>query len=68
MAKLRRGLEKWRVQFDLDRLAADVKAAYWAYSVDTLEKMWAYKSVVMQKIIDADGGNYYDRRKQPRSE
>lgn len=28
----------------------------------------AYKSIIMQKIIDADGGNFCDRRKQPRGE
>ena len=63
MAKRRRGLEKQRLQFDLEQLAADVKAAYDDYSVEKIEQMWAYKSVIMQKIIDADGGNWYDRRK-----
>ena len=51
------------MQFDLEQLAADVKAAFASYDTNTIENMWAYKSVIMQKIIDADGGNFYDRRR-----
>jgi len=68
VAKRRRGLEKQRLQFNLEQLAADVRAAYDEYSVEKIEQMWAYKSIIMQKIIDADGGNWYDRRKRSRDE
>lgn len=57
VAKRRRGVERGRAQFDLDRLAADVEAAFSEYSVATLDHMWAYKSELMLKIIEADGGN-----------
>lgn len=63
VAKRRRGSELRKVQFDLDRLAADVQAAYKAYDTETIERMWSYKSVIMHKIIEAEGGNYYDRRR-----
>ena len=62
VAKRRRGIERGKVQFDLERLAADVEAAFKAYSVDTLDHMWAYKSELMLKIIEAEGGNWYDKR------
>jgi hypothetical protein len=52
----------------LPQRAYDVRAAYDEYSVEKIEQMWAYKSIIMQKIIDADGGNYYDRRKRARGE
>ena len=64
VAKNRRGLELSKQQFDIERLCDDVRRSYDEYSVETIERMWAYKSVVMQKIIDAEGGNYYDRRKR----
>ena len=38
--------------------------AFAAYSPDTLDGMWAYKSEVMQKIIEAEGGNWYDKPKR----
>ena len=68
VSKRRRGNELRLVQFDLQRLADDVQAAYKAYSHDTIEKMWAYKTVIMQKIIDAKGGNLYDRRRPKEEE
>ena len=52
-------------EFDLEQLAADVRAAFEAYSPDTLDSMWAYKSEIMQKIINCNGGNCYDRRRAP---
>eukprot|EP00908_Phaeocystis_cordata_P022995 Transcript_5426.p1 GENE.Transcript_5426~~Transcript_5426.p1 ORF type:complete len:449 (-),score=91.39 Transcript_5426:187-1533(-) len=61
--KLRRGDDIRKVQFDLQKLSDDVVAAYDAYPPTTIEKMWSYKSVVMQKIIEAEGGNFYDRRR-----
>ena len=63
VAKRRRGIEKQKLQFDLERLQEDVEAAFKAYPAETLEGMWAYKSEVMQKIIEADGGNWYDKRR-----
>ena len=58
VAKRRRGLERGKTQFDLERLADDVQAAFKAYSHDTLDQMWAYKSELMKKIVEADGGNW----------
>ena len=63
VAKQRRGIENDQTQFDLEKLSEDVQAAFAAYSPDTLDAMWAYKSEVMQKIIEAEGGNWYDKRK-----
>jgi len=63
IAKLRSGSEKRLVQFNLEQLAADVREAFWAYSPDTLDGMWAYKSEIMSKIIEADGGNWYNKRR-----
>ena len=57
MAKRWRGLDRQKLQFDIERLSEDVKAAYKAYTVDTIDKMWAYKSVAMKKIIECNGGN-----------
>ena len=67
IAKRRRGVELLHDQFNLDKLAAEVEAAYWAYSVDTLEKMWAYKSIIMKKIVEFKGVNCYDRRSAPKA-
>ena len=63
VAKRRRGLERQRLQFDLTQLADDVRKAYAEYSVEKIDQMWAYKSVIMQKIIDAEGKNDYDKRR-----
>ena len=53
-------LRQARVQFYLDQLVADVKQAYWGYSPDTLDSMWAYKSEVLHKLIDANRvGNWW---------
>ena len=48
--------------FDLDKLAADSHAAFNDYSPETLEEMWAYKTIIMDRIIESKGGNDYDRR------
>ena len=50
------------MQFNLEQLSKDVERAYWEYSPDTLDGMWAYKSEIMQKIIEAEGGNWYCKR------
>ena len=34
-------------------------AAFEAYDPDTLEKMWVYKSIVMDRVIASKGGNDY---------
>ena len=49
--------------FDLDKLAADSHAAFNDYSSETLEVMWAYKTIIMDRIIESEGGNDYDRRR-----
>ena len=49
--------------FDLDKLAADSHAAFNDYSSETLEEMWAYKTIIMDRIIESKGGNDYDRRR-----
>ena len=40
-----------------------MSAASEAYTPDTLDGMWAYKSETMQNIIEADGGNWSDKRR-----
>ena len=35
--------------FDLDKLAADSHAAFNDYSPETLEEMWAYKTIIMDR-------------------
>ena len=52
---------KWL--FDLDQLAKDTIAAFNEYSTESLEEMWAYKTLIMQRIVDAEGGNDYSRRR-----
>lgn len=64
IAERRRGLDKRRLQFHMERLVADVKAAYDEYPVEKIETMWAYKIDIMQKVIDCNGGNCYDRRRR----
>lgn len=47
----------------------DVQAAFAAYPKEQLEKMWAKKSDVLEKIIKAKGGNDFNlepaRRERP---
>ena len=50
--------------FDLDKLAADSHhAAFTDYSSEPLEEMWAYKPIIMDRLIESKGGNDYDRRR-----
>ena len=49
--------------FDPDKLAADSHAAFNDYSPETLEEMWAYKTIIMDRIIESKSGNDYDRRR-----
>ena len=67
VAKRRRGLDRQRLQFNIHRLVEDVHAAYKDYSVEKIEEMCAYKSVVMSKIIACDGGNHYSKRRDQTS-
>ena len=48
--------------FDLDKVAADSHAAFNDYSSETLEEMWAYKTIIMDSI-ESKVGNDYDRRR-----
>lgn len=63
VSKRRRGLATRHAQFDLDQLSADVQQAFEDYDPETLDSMWAYKSEVMQKIVEAKGGNWYNQRR-----
>ena len=47
----------------MDQLVKDVHEAYEAYDVDKIEQMWSYKMEIMRKIIEADGGNWYNKRR-----
>ena len=50
-------------QFDKELLVSDVLAAFRAYPEEQLEKMWDYKSYVMQ-AVSVDGGNDYERHRK----
>ena len=49
--------------FDKEQLVKDVLAAAAAYSSEQLEKMWAYKTYVMEQVLAAKGGNDYPRHR-----
>jgi hypothetical protein len=59
--KSRRGMK--RGLFDKDQLVKDVLAAAAAYSTEQLEKMWDYKSYVMEQVKASKGGNDYPRHR-----
>ena len=59
--KSRRGMK--RGLFDKEQLVKDVLAAAAAYSSEQLEKMWAYKTYVMEQVLAAKGGNDYPRHR-----
>ena len=59
VSKVRRG----RVDFDKDKLVADVKEAWDNYDVEKLEKMWEYHTYCLQAAIDYRGGNNYPRHR-----
>ena len=41
-----------------------MEATYSAYTTETIDNMWAYKSQIMKKIIDVNGTNCYDNDEQ----
>ena len=59
--KSRRGMKKGL--FDKDQLVKDVLAAAAAYPTEQLEKMWDYKSYVMEQVKASKGGNDYPRHR-----
>lgn len=59
VAKVRVG----RVDFDKDRLVADVKKAWEDYDEEKLARMWEYHSYCLQAAIDYKGGNQYPRHR-----
>ena len=58
--KSRRGMKQGK--FNKRKLVSDVLAAFRAYPEEQLEKMWDYKSYVMQ-AVSVDGGNDYERHR-----
>ena len=50
-------------KFNKRKLVSDVLAAFRAYPEEQLEKMWDYKSYVMQ-AVSVDGGNDYERHRK----
>jgi len=61
VCKSRRGMKKGF--FDKDQLVKDVLAAAAAYPTEQLEKMWDYKSYVMEQVKASKGGNDYPRHR-----
>ena len=59
--KSRRGMKKGI--FDKEQLVKDVFAAVAAYPAEQLEKMWDYKSYVMDQVKASKGGNDYPRHR-----
>jgi hypothetical protein len=59
--KSRRGMKKGL--FDKEQLVKDVLAAAAAYPTEQLEKMWDYKSYVMEQVKASKGGNDYPRHR-----
>ena len=59
--KSRRGMK--RGLFDKEQLVKDVLAAAAAYPTEQLEKMWDYKSYVMEQVKASKGGNDYPRHR-----
>ena len=49
--------------FDKEQLVKDVLAAAAAYPTEQLEKMWDYKSYVMEQVKASKGGNDYPRHR-----
>lgn len=59
VSKVRRG----QVDFDKDKLVADVKKAWEEYSNDKLARMWEYHRYCLQASLDIRGGNWYARHR-----
>lgn len=60
--KLRRGMGRSAV-WNKEQLVRDVMAAVKAYPASKLSQMWDYKSEIMAKVVEAEGGNDYDRHR-----
>ena len=54
VSKVHRG----QVNFDKDKMAADVKEAWDNYSEEKLAEMWEYHAYCLQAALDAVGGNW----------
>jgi hypothetical protein len=59
VCKVRRGL----VDFDKDKLAADVQTAWEEYSEEKLARMWEYHRYCLQAALDTNGGNWYPKHR-----
>ena len=57
--KARRGT----VDFDKEKLAADVVAAWNAYPQDALDAMWEYWIYCLQATVDCQGANNYSQHR-----
>ena len=60
--KLRRGMGR-SVVWNREQLVHDVKAAAAAYPAEKLTDMWDYKCDIMKKVVEANGGNDYERHR-----
>ena len=60
--KLRRGMGRSAV-WNKEQLVRDVMAAVKAYPASKLSHMWDYKSDIMAKVVEAKGGNDYERHR-----
>ena len=59
VSKVRRG----KVNFDKDKLAADVMEAWENYSEEKLARMWEYHRYCLQAALDCNGGNWYAKHR-----
>ena len=61
--KRRRGMDG---VFDKEQLVRDVLAEFKSYPSEKLEKIWEYKSYVMEQVSrpEIDGGNDYERHRK----
>ena len=52
--------------FDKEQLVRDVIAEFKAYPAERRERMWEYKSHVMEQVSkpEIDGGNDYERHRK----
>ena len=55
MSKIRKGA----VDFDTDKLAADVEAAFDAYPEEKIDLMWGTLEYIYKAILEYMGGNTY---------
>ena len=55
VSKIRKGA----VDFDTDKLAADVEAAFGAYPDEKIDLMWGTLEYIYKAILEYMGGNTY---------